>query len=80
LEAICDQSLWIWYAFFGMFGTKNYINVIDSNPILHDYPQNQVHGLNFQVNSNSYRGYYLLADSIYPLWVIFVQTLHGVEE
>jgi hypothetical protein len=29
LEAIADQSLWIWHAYFGMLGANNNINVLD---------------------------------------------------
>jgi hypothetical protein len=28
LEAVADQDLWIWYAFFGMVGTHNDINML----------------------------------------------------
>ena len=63
-----------------MSGTNNDIDVLDSSPVLHNYLENQVHDLQFEVNGNSHRGYYLLTDSIYPPWAIFVQTLHGAQE
>ena len=47
LEAICDQSLWIWHAIFGMSGTNNDITVLDNSPLLHNYLENQVHDLQF---------------------------------
>lgn len=34
LEAICDRSLWIWHAFFGMPGALNDINVVAASTIL----------------------------------------------
>ena len=34
LEAICDRSLWIWHAFFGMPGSLNDINVFEASPII----------------------------------------------
>ena len=34
LEAICDLSLWIWHAFFGMPGSLNDINVVEASPII----------------------------------------------
>ena len=66
--------------FFGMFGTNNDINVLDSNPALQGYLENHMHNLRFEVNVNSYKGYYLLMDSIYPRWAMFVQTIHGAKE
>ena len=47
LEAICDQSLWIWHAIFGMSGTNNDITVLGNSPLLHNYVENQVHDLQF---------------------------------
>jgi hypothetical protein len=32
LEAIADQSLWIWHAFFGVLEGNNDINVLDRSP------------------------------------------------
>lgn len=34
LEAICDRSLWIWHAFFGMPGSMNDINVVEASTIM----------------------------------------------
>ncbi|XP_059635758.1 uncharacterized protein LOC132277935 [Cornus florida] len=33
LEAVASKDLWIWYAFFGMPGSHNDINVLDHSPI-----------------------------------------------
>ena len=63
-----------------MSGTNNDINVLDSSPLLHNYLENQVHDLQFEVNGNSHRGYYLLTNSIYPQWAIFVQTIHRAQK
>ena len=34
LEAIVDQSTWIWHAFFGLSGGNNDINVLDRSPLV----------------------------------------------
>jgi len=47
LEVVCNQSLWIWCAFFGMTRTNNDINALDRSLVMHDYLHNQIHGLNF---------------------------------
>jgi hypothetical protein len=31
LEAIADQRLWIWYAYFGLLGSNNDLNVLDKS-------------------------------------------------
>jgi hypothetical protein len=36
LEAIADQSLWIWHAFFGLPSGNNDINVLDRSSMLSD--------------------------------------------
>jgi hypothetical protein len=37
LEAVADQSLWIWHAFFGMPGGNNDINVLDHSPLISNF-------------------------------------------
>jgi hypothetical protein len=34
LEAIADQCLWIWHAFFGLPRQNNDINVLDQSPLI----------------------------------------------
>ncbi|GJW49511.1 protein translocase subunit SecA2, chloroplastic isoform X1 [Tanacetum coccineum] len=36
LEAVASQDLWIWYAFFGVAGSNNDVNVLRQSPILND--------------------------------------------
>jgi hypothetical protein len=66
LEAIADQSLWIWHAYFGLLGGNNDMNALDRSPMLSDLLQGPGNGLTFQVNGHKYSCYYLLADRIYP--------------
>ena len=36
LEAIADQSLYIWHIFFGLPSSNNDVNVLDHSPLVHD--------------------------------------------
>jgi hypothetical protein len=75
LEAICTYDMWIWHVFFYMPRTNNDINVLDNSLVLHDYLLSEAKDVSFNVNGQHYPGYYLLTDSIYPIWNIFVQTI-----
>jgi hypothetical protein len=66
LEAVADQSLWIWHAFFGMPGGNNNVNVLDCSPLISNFLRGEGNDMRFIVNGNVYNRYYLLADSIYP--------------
>ena len=79
LEAIADQSLWIWHSFFGLPGGNNDINVLDRSPIVRYMLSGDGRHLNFTVNGNVYPRYYLLMDGIYPPWACFVQTIHKAQ-
>jgi hypothetical protein len=36
MEVICDESLWIWHAFFGCPGSYNDINILNCSPLFSD--------------------------------------------
>nr|GEV93774.1 hypothetical protein [Tanacetum cinerariifolium] len=36
LEAVASQDLWIWYAFFGVAGSNNDVNILRQSPVLND--------------------------------------------
>lgn len=76
LEAVADQSLHIWHAFFGLPGANNDVNVLDRSPLIHRMLEGGGRDLEFTVNGKLYNRYYLLADGIYPQWSCFVQPLH----
>ena len=75
LEAVADQSLWIWHVFFGVPGSNNDLTVLDRSPLVQDYLSGESQNVSFLVNGHTYDGYYLLADGIYPQWKIFVQSI-----
>jgi hypothetical protein len=72
LEAIVDQSLWIWHVFFGLYGGNNDINVLNRFPLVSDMLRCESMGLNFFMNGFLYPRYYLLANGIYPKWSCFM--------
>ena len=75
LKAIADQSLWIWYAFFGTARSNNDINVLQKNSLVRNFLSGEYDDISFDVDSRRYSKYYLLAHGIYPKWSIFVQSI-----
>jgi hypothetical protein len=79
LEAIADQSLWFWHAFFGLPGGNNDINVLDRSPLIANLLKGEGQNMSFQVNGHVYPRYYLLTDGIYPQWSCFLQPIHEAQ-
>ncbi|XP_047953192.1 uncharacterized protein LOC125199069 [Salvia hispanica] len=75
LEAVADQRLWIWHAYFGVAGSNNDLNVLQSSPLFNDQCQGIGPLVNFTANGNQYQMGYYLADGIYPKWPVFVKTI-----
>lgn len=76
LEAIADESLWIWHAFFGMPGCLNDINVVESSPLLEKmangtYPP----PVEYVINAIRRNIPYWLTDGIYPDWPVFIDSI-----
>jgi len=80
LEAITNQSLWIWHSFFGLLGGNNDINVLDRSPIIQNLLNKTANDSKFVVNGTTYPWYYLLTHGIYPPWFCFVQTVHEPQD
>ncbi|XP_047979103.1 uncharacterized protein LOC125221021 [Salvia hispanica] len=75
LEAIADYRLRIWHADFGIAGSNNDINVLQSSPLFNDKYRGEGLEIRFVANGTQYhRGYYL-ADGIYRRWPVFVKTV-----
>ncbi|GKA87761.1 putative RNA-directed DNA polymerase, eukaryota, reverse transcriptase zinc-binding domain protein [Tanacetum coccineum] len=73
-EAVADQKLWIWHAYFGVPEANNDLNVLYGSPLFDDEIADIAPECPFVVNVHTYRKCYYLADYIYPAWSTFVKT------
>ena len=77
LEAVATKDLRIWYAFFGLPGSHNDINVLHRSPVFDDLANGRTPAVDFTVNGNPYTLGYYLGDGIYLEWVIIVKSVSG---
>ena len=76
LECIADDQLWIWHLFFGMPGSANDINVLESSTLSKKIANGPYPVLiEYEVAGETRYMPYWLADGIYPNWSCFVQTV-----
>ncbi|XP_047949059.1 uncharacterized protein LOC125194883 [Salvia hispanica] len=80
LEAVADYRLWIWHAYFGVAGSNNDINVLQSSPLFNDQELGIGPTVRFVANGNQHNMGYYLADGIYPMWPVFVKTIRCAAE
>ncbi|XP_041995806.1 uncharacterized protein LOC121745926 [Salvia splendens] len=67
--AIADYRLRIWHAYFGVAGSNNDINVLQSSLLFNDDCRGEGLKISFVANDTQYsRGYYL-TDEIYLWWL-----------
>ncbi|XP_047954984.1 uncharacterized protein LOC125201080 [Salvia hispanica] len=76
LEAVADYDLWIWHAYFGLPGSNNDINVLDSSHLFYNLTQGIAPPAHYVIQGKEYNMGYYLADGIYPKWSTIVQTIH----
>ncbi|GJZ93613.1 zinc finger, CCHC-type containing protein [Tanacetum coccineum] len=74
IEAVTDQQLWFWHAYFGVPGANNDLNVLYGSPLFDDLLANKAPEAPFEVNEKTYEKGYYLADEIYPQWATFVKA------
>nr|GEX52462.1 hypothetical protein [Tanacetum cinerariifolium] len=74
LEAVADQQLWFWHAYFGVRGANNDLNVLYGPPLFDDLLTDKAPEVPFVVNGKTYEKCYYLADGIYPQWSTFVKA------
>ncbi|XP_021745063.1 uncharacterized protein LOC110711007 [Chenopodium quinoa] len=75
LEALADQDLWIWHAFFGILGSCNDLNVLYRSSVFDDFLHGRAPPIHFSVNGHEYAMRYYLANDIYPKWATFIQGI-----
>ncbi|GJT92664.1 zinc finger, CCHC-type containing protein [Tanacetum coccineum] len=74
LDAVANQQLWFWHAYFGVPGANNDLNVLYGSPLFDDLLLDKVLEAPFVVNGKTYvKGYYL-AGGIYPQLSTFVKV------
>jgi hypothetical protein len=77
LEAVVDDQLYYWHAFFGMPGYNNDINVLDSSTLRSAWVAGQYPPqFEFVVNRVIHSLPYLLVDGIYPRYRTFISTVN----
>ncbi|XP_047942769.1 uncharacterized protein LOC125189545 [Salvia hispanica] len=60
---------------FGVAGSNNDINVLQSSPLFNDQELGVGPAVSFVANGNQHNISYYLADEIYPMWPVFVKTI-----
>jgi hypothetical protein len=66
LEAVASYDLWIWYAYFGMTGSCNDINVLHRSNLFERHLSGDTPPVSFSVNGHTYNmGYYLAERNIF---------------
>ncbi|XP_020243102.1 putative nuclease HARBI1 [Asparagus officinalis] len=75
LEAVASYDLWIWHAYFGLPGSNNDINVLQSSNLFDKLAQGTAPPANYTILGKDYDTGYYLADGIYPKWSTLVQTI-----
>ncbi|XP_074352734.1 uncharacterized protein LOC141691881 [Apium graveolens] len=68
----------VWYAFFGVPGAQNDINVLGQSPVFDKVIAGNSPTVVFHVNGKRYNNEYYLVDRIYPRYSTFVKTISNL--
>ncbi|KAL4570630.1 hypothetical protein LXL04_026289 [Taraxacum kok-saghyz] len=74
-QAAASQDMWFWHSYFGVLGSHNDLNILNSSDFytkLHNYTAPDS---SFILRGTQYRFGYYLVDGIYPERSIFFKTL-----
>ncbi|GJV68512.1 ALP1-like protein [Tanacetum coccineum] len=80
LEDVPSNDLWIWHAFFGVFGSNNDISVTQQSPLLNDLKLCKASEVPFVTNDVAYPWGYYFCDGIYLEWVPFVKSVTNLAD
>nr|GEW44030.1 hypothetical protein [Tanacetum cinerariifolium] len=75
IDSIASNDLWIWYAFFGVFGMNNDVNVLCQSPIFNDLKSGRAPDVPFVANNVLYKRRYYLTGGIYPQWSVLIKSI-----
>ncbi|XP_071738744.1 uncharacterized protein [Rutidosis leptorrhynchoides] len=67
-EAVASYDNWIWHAYFGVAGSNNDINVLNTSDFFNSMLNEEMPDVPYQINGVHYRRGYYLADGIYPIF------------
>ena len=77
LKVVADYDLWIWHAYFGLPGSNNDINVLQTSHLFSNLAEDTAPPTNYVINGKKKCNMvYYLTDGIYSKWSTFVQTIH----
>ncbi|XP_071704251.1 uncharacterized protein [Rutidosis leptorrhynchoides] len=80
LEAVASYDNWIWHAYFGVAGSNNDINVLNTSPLFESRLNDNFPDIPYVINGVEYKRGYYLADEIYPQWASFVKAYSSVAD
>ncbi|XP_047979128.1 uncharacterized protein LOC125221044 [Salvia hispanica] len=75
LEAIVDHCLLIWHAHFGVSGSNNDINLLNTSSLFTEQCNGNFTVIKFTANGRQHHMRYYLADDIYPSWPVFLKMI-----
>ncbi|XP_071712307.1 uncharacterized protein [Rutidosis leptorrhynchoides] len=74
LEVVASYDNWIWHAYFGVAGSNNDINVLNTSPLFESMLNDNFLDIPYVINGVEYKRGYYLVDGIYPQWASFVKA------
>ena len=74
IQVYASYDLWIWYAFLGVAGMNNDINILNNSTLFDDLIDDIAYVAMFEVSGVTYKKGYYLADGIYLRRATFVKS------